>query len=74
MTALTFGQIQRRALIDAEIAWREAQAALDNAQRHAEHLHNAAPQLLTDDLFYEALGAIGGMGQMLDDLIAAVTE
>jgi hypothetical protein len=70
MTApLTSGEIQERAIGDAQTRWHEAIAALDLAQQEAEKLHDARPQLLTDEEFWEALGAFGGMTQMLSDLI-----
>lgn len=69
MTAI--GDAQTRALDDARTAWHKAIGALDIAQWHAENLHDAHPQLLADDLFWEALGAVGGMTRMLTDLIEA---
>jgi hypothetical protein len=75
MTApLTFGEIQERAIDDAQTRWHEAIAALDLAQQEAEKLHDARPQLLTDEEFWEALGAFGGMTRMLSDLIEAATQ
>jgi hypothetical protein len=68
-----FGDAQQRALDDARVRWREAIAALDLAQREAENLHDAHPQLLADDLFWEALGAFGGMTGMLTDLMSTAT-
>jgi hypothetical protein len=65
---------QQRALDDAQARWHEAIAALDLAQKEAENLHDASPQLLADDLFWEALGALGGMTGMLTDLIKAVSD
>jgi hypothetical protein len=69
MTGPSAGEIQQRAIDDAQVRWHEAIAALDLAQREAEYLHEARPQLLADDLFWEALGAFGGMTRMLTDLI-----
>jgi hypothetical protein len=65
-------QAQQRALGDAQTRWHEAIAALDLAQREAENLHDASPQLLADDLYWEALGAFGGLTDVLSDLIKAV--
>ncbi len=65
---------RERALDDAQTRWHEAIAALDLAQREAENLHGAGPQLLPDDLFWEALGAFGGMTSLLKDLIDEVAE
>jgi hypothetical protein len=65
---------QQRALDGAQARWHEAIAALDLAQKEAENLHDASPQLLADDLFWEALGAFGGMTAMLTGLIEAVSE
>ena len=63
---------QERALDDARVRWHEAIAALDLAQQQAEHLNEA--HLLPEDLFWEALGAFGGMTKMLTDLIEAASD
>lgn len=68
------GDAQLRALDDTQTRWHEAIAALDLAQKEAENLHGASPQLLSDDLFWEALGAFGGMTGMLTDLIKEAGE
>ena len=65
-------QAQDHAIDDAQVSWHEAIAALDAAQREAENLHDASPQLLADESFWELLGALGGMTTMLTDLIAEV--
>jgi hypothetical protein len=70
---LTAGEIQQRAIDDSQTRWHEAIAALDIAQQEAEKLHDARPQLLTDEEFWEALGAFGGMTRMLSDLIEATS-
>jgi hypothetical protein len=69
MNGPSAGEIQQRAIDDAHVRWHEAIAALNLAQREAENLNSARPQLLPDDQFWEALGAFDGMTRMLTDLI-----
>lgn len=66
-----FGDGQQRALDDAQARWHQAIAALDESQHEAENLYYAHPSLLSEDLFWEALGALGGMTRLLTDLIEA---
>ena len=66
------GDAQLRTLRDAEEDFIAARSALDQAKGTAENLHDAHPQLLDDETFWESIGAIDGMSGVLDDLITAL--